>query len=156
MAIRNSRVVTCPLKYRTMKTAFFLSVTSACQASKMYALICKAPYLGFSNIGVPLFTRLGFLFKVATKANASRPNFVPAMHNQKDRALRRICVRCAQNKYLQRTSDIRHHGTTHLFVAYGRQDKGKPTSKQQLSKWLIECIMYSYGKNYPPPPLQMR
>ena len=35
--------------------------------------------------------RLEFLPKVSTKANASHPNYVPAIYNQTDRALRRLC-----------------------------------------------------------------
>ena len=33
-------IATCPLKYLTWKTAFLLSVTSACRASEMHALSC--------------------------------------------------------------------------------------------------------------------
>ena len=65
-----------------------------------------------------LFTRLSFLLKVATKANMSRPIFVPAMHSQTDRALHRLCVRRALNEYLWRTSDVRQQSATQLFVTY--------------------------------------
>ena len=90
-----------------------------------------------------LFTRLSFLPKVATKANTSHPIFVPAMHSQTDRALCRLCVRCALNEYLRRTSDVRPQRTTQLFVAYGGQDRGKPISKHGLFKWLVECIKFA-------------
>ena len=67
-----------------------------------------------------LFTRLGFFPKVYTRASVSWPIFVPAIHNQTDRALRRLCVK-----------EYRQNGTAQLFVAYGGQVKGKPISKQK-------------------------
>ena len=99
-----------------------------------------------------LFIRLSFLPKVATKENASHPIFVPAMHNQEDRALHRLCVRRALSEYLQISSGVRQQGATQLFVAYGGRDKGKPISKQWLSKWLVKCIKLSYDKHSLPTP----
>ena len=116
----------------------------------MHTLSCRTPYIRFSNAGVTLFTSLSFLPKVATKSNTSCPIFVPAIHGQQDRALRRLCVRCALNEYLQRTSDVRQQGTTQLFVTYGRHNRGKAISKQCLSKWLVECIKFSYDKHDSP------
>ena len=69
------------------------------------------------------------------------------MLNQTDRALHRLCIRLALNEYLWRTSEVRQQCTTQLFVAYGKQDKGKPISKQRLFKWLVEYIKFSYTKN---------
>ena len=43
--------------------------------------------------------------------------------------------------------NFRQQGTTQLFVAYGRQCKGKPILKQRLSKCLVECIKFTYSKN---------
>ena len=43
--------------------------------------------------------------------------------------------------------NIRQQGSTKLFVAHGIQCKGKPISKQRLSKWLVECIKFRYFKN---------
>ena len=127
-------IATCSLKHLTWKTAFLFVITSACRASEMNALSCKAPapYLRFSNAGVMLFTRLSFFQKVTTEENTSRPIFVPAMHDQKDRALHRF--RHALNKYLQRTSGVRQQGTSQLFFAYEGRYKGKPTFMQQVSK----------------------
>ena len=118
----------------------------------MHTLSCKAPYIRFTNAGVMLFTTLSLLPKLATKVNMSHPIVMPVMHNQTDWELHRLCVRCAPNKYLQRTGDVRQQGTTQLFVAYGRQDKGKPIHKQQLSKWLLKCIKLSYDKHDLPTP----
>ena len=50
-------------------------------------------------------------------------------------------------QYLRRTGNFRQQGTTQLFVAYGKQCKGEPISKQRLSNWLVECIKYSHSKN---------
>ena len=94
-----------------------------------------------------LFTDLSFLPKVPTRANTTRPIFVPSMHKHPDKALRFLCVRRALNEYLHRKGTFRQQGTTHLFVAYGRQDKGKPISQQRLSRWLVECIKCASSKS---------
>ena len=102
-------------------------------------------------------TELSFLSKVPTRANTIRPNLVPVMHKQnQDKVLRSPCIRRALNEYLRRTGNFRQQGTTQLFVAYGRQCKGKPISKQRLSKWLVECIKYSYSKNELPTPVGIK
>ena len=145
-------IETCRLKYLTWKTAFLLAITSGHRASEMHALCYKSPYLRFSSAGVTLFMRLGFLPKVYTNANVSRPIFVPGMHNQTDVAVLKLCVRRALNEYVRCTSDFRHDGTVQLFVTYGRQVKGKPISKQRLSKWLVECIKFAYDWNDLPTP----
>ena len=112
----------------------------------MHVLSCKAPYLRFSNAGGALFTRLSFLPKVPTKVTH------PALSLCQQCITRRIgyfadCVRCTLSEYLWRTSDVRQQGTTQLFVPYGGQDKGKSISKQQLSKWVVECIKFSCEKH---------
>ena len=95
--------------------------------------------------------RLGFLPKFYTKKNVSRPIFVPAMHNQTDVALCKLCVCRALSEYVRCTCDFRHDCTAQLCIAYGRQVKGKPNSKQRLSKWLVECIKFAYDHNIPTP-----
>ena len=80
----------------------------------MHTLCYKPPYLWFSNASVTLFTRLRFLPKVYTKANVPQPIFVPAMHNQTDVALHKLCVCRALNEYVGCTSDFRHDGTVGL------------------------------------------
>ena len=57
---------------------------------------------GFSA-GVTLFTNIEFLPKVYTKANASRPIYVPAMHNPTDGILRKLCILRALNEYVRRS-----------------------------------------------------
>ena len=130
-------------------TAFLLAITSGHKASEMHALCYKSLYLQFSNAGVTLITRLGFLPKVFTKANASWPIVVPAMHNQTDVALHKFCVHRAHNEYAGCTSDFRHDCTAQLFVTYYGQ------VKQRLSKWLVECIKFACDQNdLPTPDLQ--
>ena len=95
-------------------------------------LTWKTDGVRFSSTGVTLFTRLEFLPKVYTKTNMSRPIFVPAMRNQTDSALRKLCVHRALNEYVRCSSDFRQDGTHQLFDTYGRRVKGKPISKQSL------------------------
>ena len=98
----------------------------------------------FSSAGVTLFMNLQFLRKVYTKANASRPIHVSAIHNQSDRALCKLCVHWTLNVYVRHSGDYRQDGTVQLFVAYGGPVRGKPISKQQLSNSLVECIKFAY------------
>ena len=126
---------TCCFECLTLKTAFLLAVTSGRRASEMHAFCCKPLYIWFANAGVTLFTRLGFLPKVCNKANVSLPIFVPAMHNQIDVALCKLCVHRVLNEYVRHTSNFRHDGTAQLFVTYGGQVKGKAISKPRFSKW---------------------
>ena len=45
------------------------------------------------------------------------------------------------------TSNFRQGSTAQLFVAYGGQVTGKPICKQRFSKWLVECIKFTYDQN---------
>ena len=65
-------------------------------------------------------------------------------------------VQHALNQYLQRMGNFRQQGTTQLSVAYGRQCKGEPISKQRLYHWLVECIKYSHSTNEPPTPVGVK
>ena len=53
----------------------------------MHVLCYKLPYLMFSNTGVTLYTRLGFLPKIYGH-HVKTHLMVPAMHNQTDRTHR--------------------------------------------------------------------
>ena len=142
-------VATCSHKHLTLKTPCSLLPPPA---GPLHTLICKAPYFTFSNSGVMLFTRLSFLLKVATKENASHPILMPAIHNEKDRALRRLCVKCALNEYLQRTSEEPVVSGSRALASSLLPMMDKPISKQRLSKWLVKCIKFSYDKHVLPTP----
>ena len=107
------------MKYLTWKTVFLLAITSGCRASEMHALSCKPPDIRFSSTGVTLFMNIESLQKVYTKANASRPIYVPAVLNPTDGALRKLCVPRALNEYVRCSGSYRLDGTAQLFVAYG-------------------------------------
>ena len=66
-------LATCSLKHLSWKTMFLLAIASAHRALEMHTQSCDIPYLGFSNVGVTLLTKLSFLQKVATSENAARP-----------------------------------------------------------------------------------
>ena len=56
------------------------------------------------------------------------------------------------NTYMRCTRDFRLDGTAQLFVAYGRQFRGKAISMQKFSKWLVEFIKFAYDQNDFPTP----
>ena len=143
-------IETCCLKYLTWKTVFLLAITSGSRASEMHALCCREPYIQFSSTGVTLFTNIEFLPKVYTKANVLQSIFVPAMRNPTDGTLRRL--HRTLNEYVRHSGNYRQDGTAQLFVAHGRQVRGKPISKQPLSNWLVKCIKSAYDKNDLPVP----
>ena len=64
--------------------------------------------------------------------------------NSVSTGLCKLCVNRALNEYVSRSGNYRHEGTTQLFIAYGRQVRGKPICKQRLSNWLVECIKFAY------------
>ena len=105
-------ILTCPIKFLTWKTAFLLTITSVRRASEMHTLSCDPAYIRFTGSGVILFTDLSFLPKVPTRANTTRPIFMPSMHKHPDKALRFLCVRRTLNEYLRRTGTFKQQGTT--------------------------------------------
>ena len=98
--------------------------------------------------GVTVFTRLGFLPKVAPAANASRAIYVPTMHNHTDKALRKLCVRRVLNDALAPSGRKVCHSSLLLTA-----DGSRANSKKRLSCLLVECIKYAYDKNNPPIPV---
>ena len=142
---------TCHLKYPTWKTAFLLTISSGRRASEMHALCCKPLYIQFSNAGVTLFTRLGFIPKVYNKVNMSWPTLCQKCTTRQMWLYHKLCVRGALNEYVRCTSDFGHNGAAQLIVAYGRHI-GKAISKQRFSKWLVECIKFAYNQNDLPTP----
>ena len=65
---------TCRLEYLTWKTAFLLSITSRHRTPEMHTSCYKPSYLWFSNAGLTLFIRLGFLPKVYTRPMCLSPS----------------------------------------------------------------------------------
>ena len=112
-------IETCRLKYLAWKTVFLLAITSGHRASELHALCCRITYIRFSSTGVTLFVKVDFIPKVYTKANVVQPIYVPAMRNQSDLTLRKLCVNRTLDAYVRRSDDYRQDGTTQLFSAYG-------------------------------------
>ena len=56
------------------------------------------------------------------------------------------------NAYVRHSGDYRQDSTVQLFVTYRSRVRGKPISKQRLSKWLVKCIKFAYNKHDLPTP----
>ena len=125
------------LKYLTWKTRFLLAITSARRASELRALCYKEPYLAMSLAG-------DFRLKVNSQFHVTQPIEVLAMHEVQP-GLHLLCVMQALKFYLLRTAGFRDCDDIQLFLAFGGVTKGKPISKQRISKWLVETVKCAYA-----------
>ena len=67
------------------------------------------------------------------------------MHGEVELGLCLLCVRLALKFYLLRTASFQGDDDIQLFHAYCGATKGKPISKQKISKWLVEIIKCAYA-----------
>ena len=137
-------IATAPMKFLTLKTVFLLAITSARRASEIHALRCDEPYTTFTATGVTLHPDIQFLPKVNSRFACSQAIHVPALHDERDKKLRLLCVRRALKCYLERTRNVRSADSTQLFIAYGRSLRGKPISTIRISQWLKLAITKAY------------
>ena len=95
-------------------------------------------------MGVFLDPNIDFLLKVNSRFHVTQLIEVPSMHGEVKPELHPLCVRWAQKFYLLQTASFWDGDDIQLFLTYGRVTKGKPISKQWISKWLVETIKYAY------------
>ncbi len=60
----------------------------------------------------------------------------------------------ALDAYVHRTA--LWHKNEQLFVCFGPPNKGSPTSKQRMSKWVVEAISLAYESAGKPSPMAVR
>ena len=70
---------------------------------------------------------------------------VPALGEERDPRLRRLCVWRCLKVYVERSRDLRVGDTKQLFVAYGRSQRGQPVSTRRISQWLKLTITFAYA-----------
>ena len=132
------------LKHLTWKTVFFLGITSAHSASELHALRYKEPYLAMSATGVALYPNIDFLPTVSSQLHVTQSIEMPAMHGEVEPGLCLLCVRRALKFYLLQTASF-CGDNIQLFLAYSGATRGKPISKQRISKWLVDIITCAYA-----------
>ena len=131
-------------KFATWKAVFLVAITSARRAGELHALRKDQPYARWSATGVTLFPDVTFLPKVNTPFHSSQPIHLPALHDEKDKDLRLLCVRRALKNYLNSSARYRKRGVEQLFICYGGKSRGQPISKSRISSWLVELITWVY------------
>ena len=65
-----------------------------------------------------------------------------------------LCLVRALDTYVHRAALWR--SSDQLFVCYGPPSRGKPVSKQRMSKWVVEAISLAYESAGHPSPLPVR
>jgi len=142
---------TATLKHLTQRTVFLVAITSARRASEIHAL--RSDTLQFSSTSVTAHVDPSFLPKVASDWHCTQPLELPAMHEETDVELRKLCVRATLNAYLNATQAMRTStDSKQLFLCYGSYKKGAPVSKQRISSWLKEVVRDAYKLSGLPPP----
>lgn len=79
------------------------------------------------------------------------------MHAERDKELRKLCVRAQLNEYIRRTAGARRLITSkQLLLCYGGKQKGKPVSKIRISQWLEEVINDCFARRSLALPLNVK
>ena len=144
-------ILTADLKHLTLRTVFLLALTSARRASEIHAI--RSDTLQWNPQGVTAYVDASFLPKVASQWHCNQPIYLPAMREDADPELRKLCVRTCLNAYLKATQNARAvSGVAQLFLCYGKQKLGQPVSKQRISSWMKEVIADCYERTNLPPP----
>lgn len=61
---------------------------------------------------------------------------------KEDRRLHALCPVQILRRYIEQTQAV--HSSDQLFVCFANPVRGKPLSKQRLSKWIVEAISNAY------------
>ena len=105
--------------------------------------------------GVTLWPNVAFLPKVLSPSSTNQPiqlsrfNPLPV-----EGGSGLLCPVRALEAYINATAGIRR--SMQLFICYGGPRKGDARSKQRLSHWVVDAIVYSYAASAHPPPLGVR
>lgn len=128
-----------PIRSLAMKTLFLIALASGKRCSELHALAIGKCAI-FSNAGVTLYFRPGFLVKNERSNFSAKPIFLPYFNKNKTRNHRLSCPVRALKWYIDRTQNIR--GTTEqLFIINVKPFRA--ASKVTLAGWLVETIKNS-------------
>ena len=140
-------------KFLTRRTVFLTAVTSARRTSELHAIDYD---VDFTGVDVRLWPDSDFKPKVNTAWHRNRPIIVPAMFENVDPYLQKLCVHRALNDYLNETLTFRAgNGTSQLFLCYGGKCLGEPASKKTISRWLVDTINDAYVRHKLEKPLKV-
>ena len=133
----------CDLKHLTLRTVFLLAISSARRASELHAI--RVDSLVRHGTGYIAYTDERFLPKIATEWHVNLPIHLPAIPDDADAELRKLCVATCIDAYVSATKPLRETtSATQLLVCYGKTKQGQPVSKQRVSTWLKEVVTVCY------------
>ncbi|MCJ8749920.1 hypothetical protein PDJAM_G00193080 [Pangasius djambal] len=143
----------------TLKTAFLLAISSLRRVGDLQALSVAPSYLDFAP-GLAkafLYPRAGYVPKVPS--SAPRPvvlqAFCPPPFREPDhRKLNCTCPVRALDAYVHRTALWRK--ADQLFVCFGPPKRGRPATKQTLSRWIVDATSLAYESSGLPSPLGVK
>ncbi|KAL0161734.1 hypothetical protein M9458_045459, partial [Cirrhinus mrigala] len=144
-----------PDRLLTIKTALLLALTSLKRVGDLQALSVAPSHLEFAP-GMTkafLYPRPGYVPKVPT--NTPQPvvlqAFCPPPFREPDQQKQNcICPVRALDAYVHRAALWRK--SEQLFVCYGPPKKGRPATKQTISRWIVDAISTSYESSDLPSP----
>jgi hypothetical protein len=125
-----------PIRSLAKKTLFLVALASGRRCSELHALAIGRSAI-FSNSGVTLYFRPGFLVKNERSNFSSNPIFLPYINKHKDRELRLSCPVRAIRWYIDRTQNMRGK-IQNLFITNIKPYRA--AAKPTLAGWLVETI----------------
>ena len=130
------------LKHLTLRTVFLMAIASARRVSELHAL--RLGLMAWKPTEVLAYVDPTFLPKVHSQWHSNMPVAFPAMAEERDPELRKLCVRDSLRAYVNATKPFR--GTAQqLLLCYGKKVRGQPVSKQRISTWLKDVIKDCYA-----------
>jgi len=124
------------LKNVTLKTIFLIAVASGRRCSEIHALAIGSCIV-FSQKGVTLYFKPGFLAKNKTSRFEASPLFLPYISKSENRSKRLSGPVRAIKWYVDRTSTVR--GDIQQFFITSVKPY-RPAAKATMARWLVEVI----------------
>ena len=123
----------------TLKTIFLIAIASGRRCSELHAL-ATGRFIIFSQDGVTLYFRPGFLAKNECSNFSTSPLFLPILSKSKKRDKRLNCPVRALRWYLDKTQTVRGD-VQQLFVT--SQKPFWAAAKSTLAGWIVDAITNS-------------
>lgn len=127
------------LRDTALKTLFLLAVASGRRCSELHALSIGS-HLVFSQAGVTMYFRPGFLAKNERSDFSASPLIIPYIAKSKKRAKRLSCPVRALKWYVNKTQ-IARGSIQQLFITNVKPYR--PAAKSTLAGWLVDVISNS-------------
>ena len=137
-------------KTLSLKTALLMALVSAKRVGDLHALSVHSSCMQFGSgdSKVSLRPNPAYVPKVMDTSYSCLSMEFSAFHpppftSEEQRRLHTLCPVRALRAYVSRTLSFRK--ADQLFVSWSGPHKGKPITKQRLSRWVVEAIALAYS-----------